>query len=51
MLSSAKMVSSFDSTPARKEPHLEVAFDVVGGDAMSTVNGRLIQCLVIQTNA
>lgn len=51
MLSSARMVSSFDSTPARKEPHLEVAFDVVGGDAMSNANGRLIQCLLNQTNA
>lgn len=36
--SSAKMVSSLDSTPAKKEfkPHFEDGFDVVGGaDAIS----------------
>lgn len=51
VLSSARMVSSFDSTPARKDPHLEVTFDVVGGDAISTTNVRLVQCPLIQTHA
>lgn len=40
--SSARMLSSFDSTPARKEPHLEVAFGAGGGDAISTTDFRLI---------
>ena len=34
--SSAKIVSSLDSTPARKDPHLEDDFcAVAGGDAIS----------------
>ncbi len=37
--SSARIVSSFDSTPARKEPHLEVALNGAG-DAISTRDGR-----------
>lgn len=49
--SSARMVSSFDSTPARKEPHLEVTLEVVGGDAISTADIRLVQCLANQTHA
>lgn len=43
VLSSARIVSSFDSTPARKEPHLDETFEVMGGDAISTANARLVQ--------
>lgn len=45
VLSSARMVSSFDSTPARKEPHLDVTFEVMGGEAILTANARLTKCL------
>ncbi len=34
MSSSARMVSSLDSTPARKEPHLEDFLVVFGVDAI-----------------
>lgn len=51
VLSSARMVSSFDSTPARKEPHLEETLDAVGGEAISTGNVRTMQLLPDETNA
>lgn len=51
LTSSARMVSSFDSTPARKEPHLDVVFDAVdGGDAMSVPDLRMLRCLLDQTH-
>ena len=40
--SSARILSSFDSTPARKDPHLEVAFDAGGGDAILTTDFKLV---------
>lgn len=49
--SSARILSSFDSTPARKEPHLEVAFDAGGGDAISTTNIKFVQSVPYQTHA
>ena len=42
---SARMVSSLDSTPARKEPHLEEAFFVVFG--VDAISGATVEDLNI----